>query len=254
MWRLRVNQTVAAVLAGTAIILTVFPLPSLPLHYLPAASALALATMYIWIAGKPQETAGAQFDPAHLDEVKKIALDLHQGMGETLDFGVDAVRNRNKLTRHFPQTLKPIKHWEAVHKEWLAAQAAAGERAERVEKSLSLGGAGFWELLQMASWYRATGGGIGSPFGVGFDAHDAAIWAKLPSSDQPVKVALYQDDSERDGKLKRMQATLDATRSWRETRRWNRAQRARSSIHSQLSEAITDVVSHHVLRGHCDYC
>jgi hypothetical protein len=229
MWRLRVNQTVAAGLAALAVILTVFPLPTLPLQFLPAASAVVLAAMYIWMAGKPGETAATQFDPAHLDEVKQIVLDLRPGLGEKLDFGMDADRKRHKLIRHFPRTLKRIKRWESVHDEWLAAQAAAAERAKRVEKSLDLGGACFWELLQMASWYRATGGGMASPFGASLDGHNGAIWAKVPTSNQPVPVAVYQDDSDKDSKLKRMQAALDGTRFWGETRRWNRAQRNRRS-------------------------
>src|SRR5450759_656864 len=69
-WQRWTKRGVGTILAALAILLTAFPLPALPLRWLPAGAALVLAIMLFWeqrpVPDVPLEVGSrSEHDPAH---------------------------------------------------------------------------------------------------------------------------------------------------------------------------------------------
>jgi hypothetical protein len=272
---------VVSVLAVAALLILIFPHLAIPpafavaalvaaaeiasfvaFHNLRVSHAKQLATLRAdqdaaIESAKHSHPISPAHQDAHLGEIQQIALDLKSGLPDTLSFGVDATRKRHKLTCHSADTRESIENWEPVHNEWLDARSAVDQRARQVEESLNLDD-GFWKVLKIVAWKRATDnrpGSMEAPINGRSEGRDGTIWAPIPfSKDPPILVAHYRDDADRDAKLAGMQAAVDGTQNWEETRRWNQADREQEAVRSKLRNALGDVINQHVLRGHCDYC
>ncbi len=112
MWQVRARQSVAAILAVVAVLLTAFPPPSLPLRLLPAVSALVLAAMFIWSQGH-----SAPIPPEHAEALRELAvrlisfLDLSRKVSFSDDPDEDRVW-RDAFESHFRTRYQALTTWD----------------------------------------------------------------------------------------------------------------------------------------------
>jgi hypothetical protein len=244
----RRNSAVIGLAAGVLLAilnwtLTFAPVGNLPARYAPAIFTTLSVGVIVWLVIVLQSRSPS-FTPAHLNEIKELALQVGARSMTDTPFMANEVRERHTLTAHFPKIAALLRKSKKLLAEDGAARKAVRRRASKVEKRLGLkGGGAFADTIFQACWVRATGGGLNAPFVVDWKPQDGAIKVRWPKEQQElIEMATYGTEAERDLLLQRLNAAVDETRRWKETKRWNRVYAKLRMARLELSESLTAVV------------
>lgn len=234
--------------------ITLAPVSTTPVRYGPAIFATVLAVLLVSEAVILQDRV-PHFSPEHLAEIKELSLQIRGRSMTDTPFMANEARERHMLTAHFPKIGTLLRKSEKFRAKDGVARNAVERRADSVEKELQLGGDGaFAKMLFQISWQRATGGGLNAPFVVNWKPEAGSIKIKSPKTQELTDLATYRDDVDRDLLVKKLNAALDATSRWKETRRWYSVYEKLRRSRNELSEALGAVFYMQVLRNYCEYC
>ncbi len=131
-WQRWTKRGVGTILAAVAILLTAFPLPTLPLRWLPAGAAVVLAIMLFW-----EQRPVPDIPTAHADELRKLGLSIQDDFKHKsqIQFGrnkLQAQHLRTSFRSHFRRYARKLDDWDKLVEQYQAAEDALWKKAQEV--------------------------------------------------------------------------------------------------------------------------